>query len=57
MFCPCRSALVGPDHQSAKKVLILSLDHEIMENENEMARAIVLTSCEETVTYPQYTYD
>jgi hypothetical protein len=25
VFCPCRSALVGPDHQSAKKVLILTM--------------------------------
>jgi hypothetical protein len=30
VFCPCRSALVGPDHHSAKKV---DFDHEIMENE------------------------
>jgi hypothetical protein len=41
VFCPCRSALVGPDHYSAKKVLILTMklwkmktssdfDHEIM---------------------------
>jgi hypothetical protein len=41
VFCPCRSALVGPDHHSAKKVLILTMklwkmkkssdsDHEIM---------------------------
>jgi hypothetical protein len=25
VFCPCRSALVGPDHHSAKKVLILTM--------------------------------
>jgi hypothetical protein len=30
----------------------IDMDHEIMEN--EMARAIVLTSCEETVKYTQY---
>jgi hypothetical protein len=29
VFCPCRSALVGPNHHSAKK----DFDHEIMENE------------------------
>jgi hypothetical protein len=25
VFCPCRSALVGPDHHTAKKVLILTI--------------------------------
>jgi hypothetical protein len=41
VFCPCLSALVGPNHHSAKKVLILTMklrkmkkssnfDHEIM---------------------------
>jgi hypothetical protein len=41
VFCPYRSALIGPDHHSAKKVLILNMklwkmkkssdfDHEIM---------------------------
>jgi hypothetical protein len=25
VFCSCRSALVGPDHHSAKKVLILTM--------------------------------
>jgi hypothetical protein len=40
VFCPCRSALVGIDHHSAKKVLILTMklwkmkksdfDHEII---------------------------
>jgi hypothetical protein len=25
VFCPCRSALVGPDHHSAKKLLILTM--------------------------------
>jgi hypothetical protein len=41
VFCPCLSALVGPDHHSAKNVLVLTMklwkmkkssdfDHEIM---------------------------
>jgi hypothetical protein len=41
VFCPCRSALIGPDHHSAQNVLILTMklwkmkkssdfDHEIM---------------------------
>jgi hypothetical protein len=36
VFCPCRSALVGPDHHSAKKPPLglksIESDHEIMQN-------------------------
>jgi hypothetical protein len=33
VFFPCRSALIGPDHHSAKKSI--DFDHEIMQNEEK----------------------
>jgi hypothetical protein len=36
VFCPCRSALVGPDHHSAKKVLILTMKLWKMKKVNEI---------------------
>jgi hypothetical protein len=38
VFCPCWSALVGPDHHSEKKCI--DFDHEIMEN---LKKVLILT--------------